>query len=48
MENEIKTYVEFKLKQYSRLNGLTTKEEMTSAMKENIKNWIAEAIHAGC
>lgn len=44
MENKIKEYVAFKLKQYSRINGLTTKEEMSLAMKVNVKSWVAEAI----
>ncbi len=46
MENKVIEYVGFKLKQYSRMNGLTTKEEMTTAMNENKKMWIAEAIQS--
>lgn len=46
-------YLDFKTKQYIRISGFDTKqdnakEKLSEAVKPLMKEWVAEAIAAGC
>ncbi len=53
MSNNVKEYVNFKLKQWMSINGFDHKQEnakelLKSVVSANLKPWISEALAAGC
>ena len=50
MPKKLKEYLNFKLAQHVRINGLNQKDRSVyeKALKENMKQWVKEAIATGC
>lgn len=50
MNKNLKSFLDFKTKQAIRLHGIDplNREAVATLVKANLKNWVAEAVAAGC